>query len=60
MLTSNIGDVIFQKPFMNASGVYCTTFDDLYALSQSNTGGMMSKSCKYLCYKGHRLISKAD
>lgn len=44
-ISTEVARVNFPKPFMNASGVYCTTFDDLYRLSHSGTGGMISKSC---------------
>ena len=44
-LSTSIGNVIFGNPLTNASGVWCTTQNELMEMSQSKAGGIVSKSC---------------
>ena len=43
-LTTNICNIELNNPIMNASGVWCTTEDELIQLATSSSGAFVSKS----------------
>ena len=46
MLNTKIKNINLETPFLNASGVFCKTKEQLLSLEKNNfTGGIVSKSC---------------
>ena len=54
-LSTNLSNtnILFDRPFMNASGVWCTTKDELCALDKSFSGAVVTKSCTYEYRQGN-------
>jgi len=40
-----IGRTVIEQPVMNASGVWCTTKDELFDIATSRAGAIVTKSC---------------
>ncbi|WP_394798465.1 dihydroorotate oxidase [Blattabacterium cuenoti] len=54
-ISSNINEIKFPLCIMNASGVLCSTERELSNLLDSNSGGVVTKSCTYKPRKGNDL-----
>lgn len=60
-IDTSIGNVLLKTPIYNASGVYCTTYDDITLLNDSNScGAIVSKSCTLNYRKGNKEPRYAD
>lgn len=54
-MQTEIGNITFEYPIMNASGCWCTTEKELIELSKSTAGAVISKSCTLNSREGNPL-----
>ncbi len=53
MLETNFANNLFKNPFMNASGVYCMTVEEMDQLAKSEAGAFITKSATIAQRKGN-------
>ena len=59
-LETSIGNIKLDSPFINASGCYCTSHNDLEELNASSSGAFITKTMTNMPREGNPELKRLD